>query len=469
MKEKEILILLFLVMIISGIIISIFTLLCPFDATLKIALTISFVFSLVSFGVYYLILKKVLNKILNQQKDNQNLQSKMNQIEFIDKLTNIPNRNKFIKDLRNAKSMMLVNLDDFSLINDVYSRETGDEFLAKLAHTLSNLDFINNNLYRLSGDEFAVLFFEESEIKSYAQKLLKAIENFYLIVDNVMVQVSATIAISYKKPLLETTDLALKYGKKNKINIVIYNDKLEVFEKSQIFLDVTLRLKKALKEDNVIPFFQCVVDKEGKVIKYEALMRIKEGDKYILPNVFLDIAKTTKLYTELSIKMINKTFAYMKDKNIPFSINLSYDDIINERVYNLLIENIDKFDKKENIIIELLETEAIKFDKVQKFIELLHSKNVKIAIDDFGSGYSNFIYLEKLKPDMIKIDGSIVQTILSSDNAEFIVRTIVDFCKKNNIISIAEFVSHKEIFEALNEIGVDEFQGFYFCKPKGEI
>ena len=469
MKDKEILILLFLVMIISGVIISIFTLLCPFSATLKIALGIASIFSLVGFVIYFFVLKKVLNIILDQQKKNIELNSKMKQIEFIDKLTNIPNRNKFIKDLALAKSMILFNLDDFSLINDVYSRETGDKFLAKLAYSLSNLEFIDNNLYRLGGDEFAILFFDDSELKSYAKIILQTIDNFYIIVDNIMVQVSATIAISYQKPLLETTDLALKYGKKNKINIVIYSDKLEVFEKSQIFLDVTLRLKKALKDDNVVPFFQCVVDKNKNIVKYEALMRIKEGDKYVLPNVFLDIAKTTKLYTELSIQMINKTFAYMKDKNTLFSINLSYDDIINERVYKILLQNIDSFDKKENIIIELLETEAIKFNKVQEFIDLLHSKNVKIAIDDFGSGYSNFIYLEKLKPDMIKIDGSIVQKILSSDNADFLVRTIVDFCKKNNIISIAEFVSHKEIFEALRDIGVDEFQGFYFCKPKGEI
>ncbi len=469
MKGKEILILLFLVMIMSGVVISIFTLLCPFNATLKIAFGMASVFSLVGFVVYFFVLKKVLNIILNQEKANKDLNSRMKQIEFIDKLTQIPNRNKFIKDLDKAKSMILINLDDFSLINDVYSREIGDEFLAKLAHTLSNIDFIDNNLYRLGGDEFAVLFFDESEIKSYAEKLLQIIYNFYMIVDNIMLQVGATIAISYQKPLLETTDLALKYGKKNKINIVIYSNKLEVFEKSQIFLDVTLRLKKALKEDNVVPFFQCVVDKNQKVVKYEALMRIKEGDKYILPNVFLDIAKTTKLYAELSIQMINKTFAYMKNKDIPFSINVSYDDIINERVNKILLQNIDNFEKKENIIIELLETESIKFDKVKEFIDLLHSKNIKIAIDDFGSGYSNFIYLEKLNPDMIKIDGSIVQKILSSDNAEFLVRIIVDFCKKNNIISIAEFVSHKEIFEDLSEIGVDEFQGFYFCKPKGEI
>jgi len=469
MKDKEILILLFLVMIISGVIISIFTLLCPFSATLKIALGIASIFSLIGFVVYFFVLKRVLNIIINQQKANIDLNSKMKQIEFIDKLTHIPNRNRFIKDLDLAKSMILINLDDFSLINDVYSREIGDKFLAKLANTLSNLDFIDNNLYRLGGDEFAILFFEETEVQSIAKKILKAIENFYIRIDNIMIQVGATIAISYQKPLLETTDLALKYGKKNKINIVIYSDKLEVFEKSQIFLDVTLRLKKALKDNNVFPFFQCVVNNKGEIIKYEALMRIKEGDKYILPNVFLDIAKTTKLYTELSIQMINKTFAYMKNKDIPFSINLSYDDIINERVNKILFRNIYNFEKKENIIIELLETEAIRFDRVKKFIELLHSQNVKIAIDDFGSGYSNFIYLEKLKPDMIKIDGSIVQKILLSENAEFLVRTIVDFCKKNNIISIAEFVSHKEIFEVLNEIGVDEFQGFYFCKPKGEI
>ena len=77
--------------------------------------------------------------------------------------------------------------------------------------------------------------------------------------------------------------------------------------------------------------------------------------------------------------------------------------------------------------------------------------------------------MEKLKPDIIKIDGTIVQKILSSDNAEFLVRTIVDFCKKNNLVSVAEYVSNRDIFKELQELGVDEYQGFYFCEPKEEI
>jgi diguanylate cyclase (GGDEF)-like protein len=389
---------------------------------------------------------------------------------YIDKLTNLLNRDRFFKDLPDAKGIILIDLDDFFLINSVYSKEIGDEFLKKLAHKIAHNNCTKNSIYRTGGDEFAIISYQEKDLVGIAECLLETIERFYIKKDNILIQLSATIAISYKQPLIETADLALKYGKKNRLNLVVFSNTLNIFQETQAFLDITMRIKQALKTDNVVPFFQCIKDKDGNITKYESLMRIKEQDKYLVPAIFLDIAKKTKLYPQLTMHMVTKTFKFMRYKNIPFSINISYDDIINHRIYNFLLQEIDQFDKPQNIIIELLETEAFEqFNYVHNFINELKKRGVKIAIDDFGSGYSNFIYLEKLKPDFIKIDGEIVSKLLFSENSAFLVKTIVDFCKKNNIISIAEFVSHREIFLALKEIGVDEYQGYYLCKVEEDI
>ena len=448
-------------MFLAILIILIFSFLCP--KYYFIAVGLSLVISLVMFFVIFKLESKTLQKetILKKEIIKSN---------YIDSLTNLPNRYKFFEDLPKAKGIVLIDLDDFSLINSVYSKDVGDEFLKKLSAKLIQSNCVDNNLYRMGGDEFSILVKEDTNLNEIAKCILSLIEGFYIKKDNILIQLTATIAISYKKPFLETADLALKYGKKNKLNLVLYSDNLNMYEETENFLDTVLRIKKALKTNNIVPFFQCIKDKDEKIVKYEALMRIKEKNKYLVPAMFLDIAKKTKLYNELTIQMLDKTFKYMKDKNVPFSINISYDDIINNRIYKFILDKISDFPKPENIIIELLETEAIsQFGYINRFIFDVKSKGAKIAIDDFGSGYSNFIYLEKLNPDYIKIDGEIVSKVLNSENASFLVRTIVDFCKKNNIISIAEYVSHRELYLTLKEMGVDEFQGFYFCKPEEKI
>ena len=460
MKNDRVIIFIFVFLVLS--IIGLFSFFCESGESLKNGILYSFIFSLIVFVI--------TKNILLKKGVGEQLEKNVKYKNFIDSLTNLPNRNKFFEDIDEAKGIILIDLDDFFVLNSVYSKEIGDEFLKKLAYKLKDSICFKETLYRMGGDEFSIIFKTEKDLKSVAQCLSDVIERFYIKKDNILIQLSATLSISYKKPFIETADLALKYGKRNKLNLVIFSDTLNMFEETQTFLDVTMRIKNGLKTDNIIPYFQCIVNNNKEIVRYEALMRIKEKDKYLAPAVFLDIAKKTKLYPELTIKMVTKTFNYMRNKNVPFSINLSYDDIVNSRVYSFLLSEIDNFPYPHNVIIELLETEAFeRFDYVNNFINEIKKRGAKIAIDDFGSGYSNFIYLEKLKPDFIKIDGEIISKILSSENASFLVETIVDFCNKNGIVSIAEFVAHKDIFDLLKEMNIDEYQGFYFCKPKEEI
>jgi len=451
--------------LLSTIIISVFVFFCDANQNLTNGVILSSILSLIMFFILFIFEKRIVTENIEKEEHLTKAIKKTK----IDELTNLPNRESFFQNLDEAKGIILLDLDDFSILNGVYSKEVGDEFLKKLAYKLRGSRCINN-LYRLGGDEFAYISKKEQDLKAVAECLLDIISKFYITKDNFLIQVTATLAITYKEPFIETADLALKFAKKNRLNIAIFSNRLGLFEDNQSFMDITLRIKKGLKSDSIVPFFQCITDKNKQVIMYESLMRIKEGEKYLTPSLFLDIAKKTKLYYELSLKMIEKSFEYMKDKEVPFSINLSFDDIINRRVYNFLFEKIEQFPKKENIIIELVETEAItNFDYVKNFIDKLHSLGVKVAIDDFGSGYSNFIYLEKLDVDFIKIDGEIIKTILLSDNSSFIVRTLVDFCNQNSITLIAEYVEHYEIFTYLKELGVELYQGFYFCKPKEKI
>ena len=122
--------------------------------------------------------------------------------------------------------------------------------------------------------------------------------------------------------------------------------------------------------------------------------------------------------------------------------------------------------KANNIVFELLETEGIEnYNEVKTFISDIKKFGCKVAIDDFGSGYSNFSHILNLNVDYIKIDASIIKNIVEDKNSEYIAKLIVDFSNRVGVKTIAEFVHSKEVFEKVKDLGVDYSQGYYFSEP----
>ena len=153
-------------------------------------------------------------------------------------------------------------------------------------------------------------------------------------------------------------------------------------------------------------------------------------------------------------------------KNI--TINLSFKDILNYEFIDYLDNVLEKlkFEDRTRLVFEILESENLSdYDFLEEFVLKYKKLGCKIAIDDFGSGYSNFIRIIRLKPDYLKIDGSLIKNIDKDNNSYEIVKSIIAFSKTLNIRTIAEYVHSEEIFNLLLELGVDEFQGYYFGKP----
>ena len=153
-------------------------------------------------------------------------------------------------------------------------------------------------------------------------------------------------------------------------------------------------------------------------------------------------------------------------KNI--TINLSFKDILNYEFIDYLNNALEKlkFEDRNRLVFEILESENLSdYDFLEEFVLKYKKLGVKIAIDDFGSGYSNFIRIIRLKPDYLKIDGSLIKNIDKDNNSYEIVKSIIAFSKTLNIKTIAEYVHSEEIFNLLLELDVDEFQGYYFGKP----
>ena len=398
---------------------------------------------------------------------------------YYDNLTGLENRRRLTEKLEERKEsfLIIINIDSFQEINDLYGNEAGDTILKDFALYLKELIPSEKSLFRLHSDEFAYLCDKGVDINDFtllASFLNEKISQKYFKIDGKNeLNISATFGISYgSHSLLENADMALKLAKKGKKHFLIYNDSMHTEKEYEKNLDWTRRLKIAIEEDRIVPLFQPIVDnRTNKIVKYEALMRIKDKNgSYIAPIHFLELAKKNKLYHQLTKIMIEKTFKRFQDLTYSVSINVTVEDILNKEIYDFIIQKLQESRIGNRIVFEIIESEGIEnFSEVLEFINDIKSYGAKISIDDFGTGYSNFEYLMKLKVDYIKIDGSMIKNLDFDDNSKTITRTIVNFAKEMNIKTIAEFVHSKNVFESVRTLDVDYSQGYYFGEPSDTI
>ncbi len=431
-------------------------------------------------------LNKMQNKIVEYSKRLENVNKilekkveiktkELKEQLYVDALTKLPNRFSLIKDMKKFKkgSLIIINIDDFKQINDFFGHETGDKILKGFANRLRHLiktDF--PKIYRLSGDEFA-LFFNKSmskgDLEYFIDILLQKIENMTFLHNENELNIRVTVGASTDSlSLLEEADIALKLARKESVPYKIYDKDFNIEKQYKENMEWVKKIKKAIDKDRIEPYFQPIyTTKDFKLKGYECLMRlIDEDGKAITPNFFLDIAKKSRYYTYLTRIMFEKSCRYFSKFDKTFSINLSIEDILNQKTVDFIKETLDRYDVYNKIIFEIVESEGIEnFEEVSIFIKDMKRRGVKIAIDDFGSGYSNFEYLAKLTIDYIKIDGTLIKNIDQNRDSRVVVETIVDYAQKKNIKTIAEFVTDKKIFEIVKDIGVDFVQGYYIGKP----
>ena len=396
---------------------------------------------------------------------------------YFDKLTGLPNRESLINNIENSngKVLILINIDDFTTINDFYGYKVGDLVLAKLATLLEELlSKKGATLYKLASDEFAIVMnkFETIHQRDKTiKKYLSFIDESDFIIEHNNIHVSVTIAICNVEKdnnSLANADMTLKLAKRNNKDFMTYSDDLDLSKKSKSNLETVNIIKTALSDDGIVPYFQPLLNlKTGKIDKYEALVRLKKKDGEVLsPFAFLEISEKAKLYPYITNIMIEKTFFYFKDNGLSFSINLSFDDIIDKRRMNYLFAMIEEYDIASQLTVEILETqENSDKEAIMKFTKKIYDIGAKIAIDDFGSGYANFEHMTTIQSTYMKIDGSLIKNIDKDENAKLVVETIISFAKKLNKLIVAEFVYSKKVYDIVKDMGVDYVQGYYIGKP----
>jgi len=387
---------------------------------------------------------------------------------YIDPVTETNNRIKFLEDMKeyHNRTLLLINIKDFSKINLTYGAKFGDKTLKKVSSFIENLDILN--IYRVYADEFAVIVENEEQ----AIKIFKQInENITLDEIDYVISFYGSFKV-IDKHSFEICEYAMLDSKK----IELINANSISFEEISIYKDnlsVIQKLKVALVSDRMKVYKQPIFDyKKNTITKYECLMRIEDSDGTILaPAKFMDILESMAIYSEYTKSMIYKSFKYFEDRKYEFSINLALSDIENYNTISFLKKMLSSYpDVAKRCTIELLENEAVKnFRLVNNFFREMSQYGVKTALDDFGSGYSNFAHVFSLELNYIKIDGSIVQKVLKDEKMAILVKTVVEMAHSLGMKVIAEFVSDENIFNEIKKLEVDYAQGYYVSQPKEDI
>ena len=394
---------------------------------------------------------------------------------YNDELTGLPNRKRLIEKVSKEENavLMIINIDKFQEINDLYSDHIGNEILKNTANIIQQNIPSHAVLHKLHADEYALYYQNEGvyeEIQSLAVHLNHVIENDIFTIKDSEIFINATIGVAYGNSfLLNNADIALKLAKKKKKKYLIYDSSMNIEHEYEQNLKWSKKIKDAIKKNQIVPLYQPIVEcKTKKIVKYEALMRmVGEDGAFISPIHFLELAKKNKLYPQLTKIMLDKTFEQFKHRDKQVSINLSVHDILNEMVHATILQKLKEYQLGDKIVFEIIESEGIEnFEEVLHFIQEVKSYGAKISIDDFGTGYSNFEYLMKLKVDYIKIDASMIKDIDVNTNSQMVTETIIDFAKKMGIKTVAEFIHSEAVFNKVHEIGVDYAQGYYFGAPQ---
>jgi diguanylate cyclase (GGDEF)-like protein len=405
---------------------------------------------------------------------------------FTDPLTKTFNRNYLeeISSVLNLEhySLAILDLDRFKIINDTYGHKAGDYVLSHVSQVFKNSIRDNDILVRYGGEEFLLLINNRGNTKKeICERIRNNIAQEKFVYDGHEISVTVSIGLHVNPYLEKNLQEAIKKAdemlyeakKSGRNKIVIYDEKRETTTSSSFSSKDLSFVKEAMDENRVVCYYQPIYNhKTGEIFKYEALVRIltKEGE-VIPPNQFLPQIQLTNMHYKLTQRILALVFEKFQTNQKHVSINISFADLNNQDIEETITQTLrsDPF-LASRVTFEILESSEI--DDIKSFkqkIQLLHSLQAKVAIDDFGSGYANFRRIIDTEANYLKIDGSLIKNIHKNSKDFAVVKSIVHFALQSNMQTIAEFVHSKEVYEKLLLLDIDYLQGYYISEPRAEL
>lgn len=408
-----------------------------------------------------------------------------------DPLTGLLNRRRFQEELErhvalarrygHEGALLYMDLDQFKYINDTFGHQSGDRFLLATAQRLTAALRRSDVLGRLGGDEFGVILPETGaeEAVRVAEHLLAALRPE----DGESPAVGASIGIvafprhgERAGDLLARADMAMYAAKERGRNRwQLFDPDDPQLARMHGRLHWEARLRRALAEDGFVLHYQPVfrLRPQREVSHYEVLLRLPEPDGGLVPPAaFLDIAERFGLIDELDLWVVDHALARQAawqraGHPVTLAVNLSGRHLGSRRMLEGIRAAIARRGADPGrIVFEVTETAAVEsMAQAQAFVRALRELGCRIALDDFGAGFSSFHYLRHLPVDHVKIDGSFVRRLRDDAVDRLFVRAIVQLADGLGIGTVAEFVEDEETLEVLEALGVEMAQGYHLGRP----
>ncbi len=392
---------------------------------------------------------------------------------------------------RGSFALALIDIDRFKLVNDQYGHHTGDEVLKHVAKLMDDNLRGGDWIARWGGEEFIVCFHDMDRrgAVTAAERLRKQVKSKPIQLAQGPLPVTVSMGVVLYGPehadidaMLAQADALLYEAKRAGRDRVMCsgNDGARrggvIWEGSQV--------QRALHEGRLLPAFQPIVDlRTGQVVAEEALARIRARDDTLITAYhFIPAAEALHLVSSIdqtiSMSALERCARDMQTRGgaVTHFINLSPQFLANAEAVEALLARARQFCAEcgvdtgapKPVVIEITERQAADMTALKKHLKPLTDFGFRLALDDFGSGYSSFLYLAELPVHFIKIEGWMVSRIIKDQRIRQLVETLVNTAQTFQIMTVAECVEDAQTAQVLCDLGVDWAQGYYFAKPEVE-
>ncbi len=430
------------------------------------------------------ILRAALLRVVRAQVTTECHRQQAQRLADCDALTGLANRRSFF---RHAEAVLaaetpfalaLIDLDGFKPVNDTYGHGVGDDLLVVVAERLREVCGDDGFPARMGGDEFAIVLTgacDDAALHAFGARLCQSLNETYVL-GPVATTISASVGFVRGdagltvSQCLERADYALYFAKQNLRGApVIFSARHETEMSNFSLVDHTLRAADLDRELSIV--FQPQVDVvQNRTVAFEALARwhgAALGD--VAPDIFIRAAERSGLITDITLKLLRKTLKHMAawPEHVRVSFNLSARDLRSAlSIHNICAAIRDSGVDPRRIELEITETAMLTdFDQACEALGVLKALGCRVAIDDFGEGYSSFGYIHRLPVDKIKIDRTFVTQLVRHGSAIKIIKTIIDLCRNLELDCVIEGVETRAELNKLMQVRARYVQGYLFARP----
>lgn len=419
-------------------------------------------------------------------------------LAFYDPLTQLPNRQLLLDRLQRAMAassrsgklgaLLFIDLDNFKILNDTLGHDIGDLLLQQVARRLLTCARESDSLARLGGDEFVVMLEHlnetpleaASQAEAVGEKILSTLNQPYQLADY---EHHSTPSIGVAlfdgqrhnvDELLKRADLAMYQAKEEGRNTIRFFDpEMQAAVTTRITLEADLR--RSLKQDDFLLYYQPQINSDGHLLGAEALLRWQHPSRGLVPPAeFIPLAEDTGLILPLGQWVLETACAQLviwashpETARLTLSVNVSARQFHHRNFVHDVLTALDRTGANpENLMLELTESLLVKdMESTIAKMAALKARGVSFSLDDFGTGYSSLSYLKRLPLELLKIDQSFIRDVLTDANDAAIVNTIISLGESLGLSVIAEGVETEAQRDFLARIGCHAYQGYLFSHP----